>query len=269
MTDDLRNTIVEAAQMRSGGATWQMVAQKCKRSPETCRQWPRRYPEIWAPLRAENQAPDPVPSPRKAAGTVRHDPREANARTSERPFLPDPLLIFRMMARMRAAPMQSPRPYAAPTARVQPAAPPANPPLPIAKPAPMVHTPPTPSQYKPRLTPITSANLVMAAITAVSLGFAFGSWTQRAGILSQGPATKVVPITATGTIPVTQPVKTDGDASAMRAGVSMISTRVSDMSEPISPHPITWANKGTNRSPIDNATILLHLNPLTEGGACP
>lgn len=38
------------AELRANGASWQTAAARVERSAETCRNWPRRYPEQWQRL---------------------------------------------------------------------------------------------------------------------------------------------------------------------------------------------------------------------------
>src|SRR5262249_49541177 len=45
--------ITVAADLRAVGASWAAVAEKVQRSPETCRTWPRLYPEAWRRLLAQ------------------------------------------------------------------------------------------------------------------------------------------------------------------------------------------------------------------------
>jgi hypothetical protein len=42
-----------AAELRAGASSWVTVAEHVRRSPETCRQWPRLYPELWRRLYRE------------------------------------------------------------------------------------------------------------------------------------------------------------------------------------------------------------------------
>jgi hypothetical protein len=39
-----------AAELRAGGASWEMVAAKVGREARTCRSWPQRYPDDWERL---------------------------------------------------------------------------------------------------------------------------------------------------------------------------------------------------------------------------
>jgi hypothetical protein len=39
-----------AAELRAGGSSWAAVGEEVKRDPETCRHWPRRYPQTWCRL---------------------------------------------------------------------------------------------------------------------------------------------------------------------------------------------------------------------------
>jgi hypothetical protein len=42
-----------AAELRAAGGSWPKVGEHVGRSPETCRQWSRRYPEAWRRLYRE------------------------------------------------------------------------------------------------------------------------------------------------------------------------------------------------------------------------
>jgi hypothetical protein len=42
--------LTTAADLRAAGSSWAKVAEQVKRSPETCRHWPRRYPDAWRRL---------------------------------------------------------------------------------------------------------------------------------------------------------------------------------------------------------------------------
>jgi hypothetical protein len=39
--------MTEAAELQAAGTSWAEVAEQVQRSAETCRQWPRLYPELW------------------------------------------------------------------------------------------------------------------------------------------------------------------------------------------------------------------------------
>ena len=39
-----------AADLRANGCSWEAIAQKVGRSPDTCRHWPLRFPAAWRPL---------------------------------------------------------------------------------------------------------------------------------------------------------------------------------------------------------------------------
>lgn len=39
--------LTRAAELRAGGSTWEAVAAKLRRSPETVRKWPTTYPDRW------------------------------------------------------------------------------------------------------------------------------------------------------------------------------------------------------------------------------
>jgi hypothetical protein len=45
--------ITLAAERRAGASSWVKVAEHVQRSAETCRQWPRLYPELWRRLYRE------------------------------------------------------------------------------------------------------------------------------------------------------------------------------------------------------------------------
>jgi hypothetical protein len=45
--------LTSAADLRAAGASWLKVGEHTKRSPETCRQWPRRFPDTWRRLYRE------------------------------------------------------------------------------------------------------------------------------------------------------------------------------------------------------------------------
>jgi hypothetical protein len=42
--------LTAAADLRAAGCSWAKVADKTQRDPETCRHWPRRYPDAWKRL---------------------------------------------------------------------------------------------------------------------------------------------------------------------------------------------------------------------------
>lgn len=42
-----------AAEMRMGGSTWEAIAARLRRSPETVRKWPREYPDLWRLVTSE------------------------------------------------------------------------------------------------------------------------------------------------------------------------------------------------------------------------
>src|SRR5262249_50965762 len=59
--------LTAAADLRAAGSSWAKVADKVQRDAETCRHWPRRYPDAWKRLyrRAEDLMP-----PQAGAGAV-------------------------------------------------------------------------------------------------------------------------------------------------------------------------------------------------------
>jgi hypothetical protein len=42
-----------AAELRIGGSTWEAIAARLRRSPETVRRWPREYPDHWRQATSE------------------------------------------------------------------------------------------------------------------------------------------------------------------------------------------------------------------------
>ena len=54
MGQNLRTLLSVAAELRSGGASWEAVAAKVSRRPSTCRGWPARFSD-WEPLYREAQ----------------------------------------------------------------------------------------------------------------------------------------------------------------------------------------------------------------------
>ena len=68
---NLRSAIIAAAELRSRGANWRSISENLQRSAETCRQWPRRYPDIWNG-RVPNDSVTPAPNnPRTIAGPAK------------------------------------------------------------------------------------------------------------------------------------------------------------------------------------------------------
>jgi hypothetical protein len=49
----LLGLLAVAAEMRVNGKSWAAVAARVQRSPETCRKWPREYPDAWRRLYRE------------------------------------------------------------------------------------------------------------------------------------------------------------------------------------------------------------------------
>src|SRR5262245_51993593 len=43
----LAHLLVRAAELRAGGTVWETVAATVGRSVDTCRRWPRKYPDLW------------------------------------------------------------------------------------------------------------------------------------------------------------------------------------------------------------------------------
>jgi hypothetical protein len=80
---DLLASLTLAAELRATGTSWTKIAQQVGRSPETCRQWPRFYPETWRRLF-------------RAAESRASDEAVAEARTAVRNLLinPDPKIVM-------------------------------------------------------------------------------------------------------------------------------------------------------------------------------
>lgn len=53
LTTTLLSQLTAAAELRAGGSSWAKVGEQLGRSPETCRQWVRRYPDTWKRLYRE------------------------------------------------------------------------------------------------------------------------------------------------------------------------------------------------------------------------
>jgi hypothetical protein len=51
-TPALLDLLAQAADLRSGGASWEAVAAQVGRSADTCRRWPALYPDDWRRLYA-------------------------------------------------------------------------------------------------------------------------------------------------------------------------------------------------------------------------
>jgi hypothetical protein len=49
-TPGVLSSMHEAAELRVGGHSWEVVGERLRRSPETCRHWPLTYPEQWQAL---------------------------------------------------------------------------------------------------------------------------------------------------------------------------------------------------------------------------
>ncbi|HEY1377642.1 MAG TPA: phage terminase large subunit [Gemmataceae bacterium] len=47
---DIARLLAAAADLRAAGASWDAVADRLHRSPDTCRRWPARFPAVWADL---------------------------------------------------------------------------------------------------------------------------------------------------------------------------------------------------------------------------
>src|SRR5258708_8218818 len=55
MSKNLITLMTTAAELRSGGASWELVGQHVKRSAKTCGKWPSRYKEQWEQLYLQEQ----------------------------------------------------------------------------------------------------------------------------------------------------------------------------------------------------------------------
>jgi hypothetical protein len=51
----LVRAVETAAALRAGGHSWPHIAAELGRSPETVRQWPRQYPDVWARATADTR----------------------------------------------------------------------------------------------------------------------------------------------------------------------------------------------------------------------
>jgi hypothetical protein len=74
--------LTRAAELRARASSWVKVAEHVRRSPETCRQWPRLYPELWRrryrEARGQRTAEAAVEAQLYHRKLVRHDdPRTA------------------------------------------------------------------------------------------------------------------------------------------------------------------------------------------------
>src|SRR5262245_45352632 len=52
-SDHLLSLLTIAADLRAAGVSWAAVGERVSRSDETCRAWPRRYPDDWRRLSRE------------------------------------------------------------------------------------------------------------------------------------------------------------------------------------------------------------------------
>ena len=50
LSPKLLTLLTRAAELRAAGASWTTVAQEIRKIAETCRAWPRRFPETWRRL---------------------------------------------------------------------------------------------------------------------------------------------------------------------------------------------------------------------------
>src|SRR4029077_20945559 len=73
-----------AAEMRSGGASWDAVAEKVKRRPKTCQRWPARFRPQWEPLYRDAQARRYDEAGNEALFLLRKHMRDLDAKTSLR-----------------------------------------------------------------------------------------------------------------------------------------------------------------------------------------
>ncbi len=57
LSPEMARLLADAADLRAAGNSWDAVADRLGRSPDTCRRWPARYPAAWTDLyhRAERR----------------------------------------------------------------------------------------------------------------------------------------------------------------------------------------------------------------------
>src|SRR5262245_57519368 len=84
MGQNLRTLLTVAAELRSGGASWEAVAAKVSRRPSTCRQWPARFRADWEPLYREAQGRRYEEAGNEALALLRRHMRAEEAKTSLR-----------------------------------------------------------------------------------------------------------------------------------------------------------------------------------------
>src|SRR5262245_17346401 len=84
MGRNLRTLMTVAAELRSGGASWEAVAARVSRRPATCRQWPGRFRADWEPLYREAQGRRYEEAGNEALALLRRHMRDTEAQTSLR-----------------------------------------------------------------------------------------------------------------------------------------------------------------------------------------
>src|SRR5262249_60083163 len=84
MGQNLHTLLTVAAELRSGGASWEAVAAKVSRRPATCRRWPARFRADWEPLYREAQGRRYEEAGNEALALLRRHMRAAEAKTSLR-----------------------------------------------------------------------------------------------------------------------------------------------------------------------------------------
>lgn len=70
-----------AARLRSAGSSWSQIAEELRRTPETVRQWPRRYPDVWARAAGETRRDILLGAHGEALSTLRTMLRSEDDRT--------------------------------------------------------------------------------------------------------------------------------------------------------------------------------------------
>jgi hypothetical protein len=84
MSQNLHTLLTVAAELRSGGASWEAVARTVRRRPSTCQGWPSRFRADWEPLyrRAQDRRLDEAGA--EALALLRRHLRDAESKTSLR-----------------------------------------------------------------------------------------------------------------------------------------------------------------------------------------
>jgi hypothetical protein len=75
--------LTRAAELRAGASSWVTVAEHVRRSPETCRQGPRLYPELWRRLYREATGQRTAEAQLYLRKRVRHDDPKISLRAAQ------------------------------------------------------------------------------------------------------------------------------------------------------------------------------------------